>query len=55
VQGRHDIICPPVSAWELHKALPGSKLTIVPDGAHSPMDPGMAAALVQAAEEFKAL
>ena len=55
VQGRHDVICPPATAWALHKAMPGSKLTLVPDGAHSPMDPGMAAALVDATEAFKTL
>ena len=53
VQGRHDVICPTVSAFQLHRALPGSELVIVPDGAHSPMDPGMAAALVRATEDFK--
>jgi proline iminopeptidase len=53
VQGRHDVLCPPVSAWDLHKALPGSDLRIVPDGAHSPMDPGMIHELVQASEDFK--
>lgn len=55
VQGRHDIICPMISAWELHKALPRSELRIVPDGAHSPMDPGMVHELVQASEDFKEL
>jgi proline iminopeptidase len=50
IQGRYDIICPPISAWELHQALPNSKLTIVPEGAHSPLDPGMATALVGAAD-----
>jgi proline iminopeptidase len=55
VQGRHDIICPMISAWELHKALPQSELRIVPDGAHSPMDPGMISELVQSAEDFKEL
>ena len=55
VQGRYDIICPMHSAWELHKALPGSELRIVPDGAHSPMEQGMTHELVQAAEDFKAL
>jgi len=53
VQGRHDVICPPISAWDLHKALPGSDLRIVPDGAHSPLDPGMIHELVQASEDFK--
>ena len=55
VQGRHDVICPTLSAWQLHKALPKSDLRIVADGSHSPLDPGMAAELVQAAKDFKAL
>jgi proline iminopeptidase len=55
VQGRYDTICPVISAWELHKALPGSELEIVPDGSHSPMDAGMVSELVRAAEDFKAL
>jgi proline iminopeptidase len=55
VQGRHDIICPTISAWELHKALPKSDLRIIADGSHSPMDPGMAAQLVQATEDFRSI
>jgi len=53
VQGRYDVICPTVQAWDLHQALPASRLTIVPDGSHSPMEAGMAAALVGATEEFR--
>ena len=53
VQGRHDIICPMISAWELHRTLAKSDLRIVPDGAHSPMDAGMIHELVQATEDFK--
>jgi proline iminopeptidase len=55
VQGRHDVLCPPISAWDLHKALPGSDLRIVPDGAHSPLESGMIHELVQASEDFKQL
>lgn len=55
IQGRYDTICPPISAWELHKALPNSTLTIVPDGAHSPVDGGMTAELVKAADDFRSL
>lgn len=55
VHGRYDTICPPISAWELHKALSNSTLTIVPDGAHSPVDGGMTAELVRAADEFRSL
>ncbi len=53
VHGRYDTICPPISAWELHNALPNSSLTIVPNGAHSPLDAGMTAELVMAANEFR--
>lgn len=55
VHGRYDTICPPISAWELHHALPESTLTIVPDGAHAPLDGGMTAELVMAADELRSL
>lgn len=55
VQGRHDIICPTITAWQLHKALPNSDLRIVADGSHSPMDRGMAAELVQASDDFRSI
>ena len=35
INGRHDLICPPVAAWRLHNALPKSKLFIIPDAGHS--------------------
>lgn len=53
VNGRYDIICPSISAWELHRALPKSELSIVADGAHSPLDGGMTEVLVGAANEFR--
>jgi proline iminopeptidase len=55
VQGRYDVICPVVSAWDLHKALPESDLRIVKDGSHSPLDPGMVNELVQATLDFARL
>jgi proline iminopeptidase len=55
IQGRYDIICPVISAWELHHELPNSELLIVPDGGHSPMDAGMIDGLVRASEDFKSL
>ena len=55
VQGRYDVICPASSAWDLHNAMPHSDLRIVTDGAHSPMDTGMARALVEGSEDFKNL
>ncbi len=35
VQGRYDAICPPISAWELSKAMPWAKLKMVPVAGHS--------------------
>ncbi len=55
VQGRYDTICPVRSAYDLHSALPKSKLIIVPTGSHSPLEPPMIKALIKASEEFKKL
>jgi len=38
IQSRYDVICPFVSAYDLHKALPNSKLVISPSGGHSKGD-----------------
>lgn len=35
IQGRYDIVCPPRTAFDLHKALPDSKLYMIPDAGHS--------------------
>ena len=53
VQGRYDMICPALSAWELAQALPNATLDIVSRGAHSPLDPDMAASLRAAADELR--
>ena len=47
VQGRYDMICPPVSAYRLHQAWPGSKLSIVPRAGHALSEPGITAQLVR--------
>ncbi len=53
VQGRYDVVCPPKTAWELHKAWPGSKLILVPDAGHSAHEPGIARALVAATNRYR--
>ncbi len=53
VQGRWDLVCPPQSAWELHRVWPGSRLTFVGDAGHAADEPGISSALVEATEEFK--
>ncbi|MAS42332.1 MAG: prolyl aminopeptidase [Rhodobacteraceae bacterium] len=47
VQGRYDLICPPLSAHLLHKAWPGSQLHMIQDGGHALSEPGIAAKLVE--------
>lgn len=52
VQGRYDMVCPPISAWRLHRAWPGSRLEMIANAGHSAMEPGITAALVAACERF---
>ncbi|MEM9476622.1 MAG: prolyl aminopeptidase [Pseudomonadota bacterium] len=47
VQGRYDMICPPVSARRIHDLWPGSKMVIVPRAGHALSEPGISAQLVR--------
>ncbi|RDI65192.1 prolyl aminopeptidase [Nocardia pseudobrasiliensis] len=53
VQGRHDIVCPAVSAWDLHKVWPNSELHIVDDAGHAASEPGTSHHLVAATDKFR--
>lgn len=53
VNGRHDVITPPITAWKLHKALPKSQIWIVESAGHAGSEPGIAAALVRAVRTFE--
>ncbi len=53
IQGRYDVICPPGTAHRLHCAWPGSVLHMIADAGHAALEPGTAAALVAATEQFK--
>lgn len=55
VQGRYDIVCPIVSADELHRHWPEADYVIVRDAGHSAMEPGIRSALLSATERFKLL
>src|ERR687884_45903 len=41
VQGRYDVVCPLMSAWDLHRAWPEAELQIIPDAGHSMSEPGI--------------
>jgi proline iminopeptidase len=47
VQGKYDLLCPPITAAALHSAWPESTLQIIEDAGHSAFEPGIRAALVQ--------
>ncbi|MEO8485335.1 MAG: prolyl aminopeptidase [Betaproteobacteria bacterium] len=53
VQGRYDVVCPPVTAHALAKAWPGAELVVVPDAGHSVREPGVARELAAAVERLK--
>jgi proline iminopeptidase len=53
VQGGHDVIAPPQSAYRVHRAWPGSVLHIVADAGHSPSETGIRVKVMQAIEQFK--
>jgi proline iminopeptidase len=53
VQGRYDVVCPMVSAWDLHRAWPEAELKVVPNAGHSANEVGIAAELVAANEKLK--
>ncbi len=53
VQGRYDVVCPILSAWELHRAWPEADLRVVPDAGHSATEPGTIHELVSATDRFK--
>lgn len=53
VQGRYDVICPPATAYRLHQAWPEARFHLIGEAGHAAMEPGIAAALVAATEQFK--
>lgn len=52
VQGRYDVVCPVVSAWELARAWPEADLRIVDAAGHSAFEPGNTHELITATDAF---
>lgn len=52
VQGRYDVVCPPVSAWRLKQAWPEAELRIIPDSGHAASEPHTRSALVELTDRF---
>ncbi len=47
VQGRYDMICPPVSAWRLAERWRRADLRLIPQAGHALSEPGISAELVR--------
>ena len=54
VQGRYDLLCPPITATQLHRAWPGSRLILVDDAGHSASEPAIRTCLVTVMDEIAA-
>jgi proline iminopeptidase len=52
---RYDVVCPIVTAWELHKLWPEAEFNIITEAGHTAREVGTTAKLVEAAEKFKTL
>ena len=53
VQGRYDIVCPPVTADALARAWPAAEYIVVPDAGHSVREPGITRELVNAVRRMQ--
>ena len=53
VQGRYDMICPPVSAHRLHRNWPKSRLVFVSRAGHALSEPGISAELVRTMDTLR--
>ena len=53
VQGRFDMVCPPVSAWKLAAGWQKARLWMVPLAGHALSEPGISEALVRATNELR--
>ncbi|MCB1650602.1 MAG: prolyl aminopeptidase [Alphaproteobacteria bacterium] len=55
IQGRYDVICPIITAHQLHDIWPEADYIIIPNAGHSALDPALQSALIQATEHAKTI
>lgn len=53
VQGRYDIVCPMMSAWDLHRAFPEAELNVIDDAGHNCFELGIMDKLLGATDGFR--
>ncbi len=54
VQGRYDMICPPVSAWTLAQHWKRADLRMIPVSGHALSEPGISAELIRVMDGLRA-
>ncbi len=52
VQGRYDMICPPVSAWKINELWPAGEMRMIRNAGHAQSEPGISAELVRVMDEI---
>lgn len=52
IQGRYDIVCPMITAWDLHKKWPEANFHIVSDSGHSMLEEGIRNKLIDCTNKF---
>ena len=55
VQGRADMVCPPVTAYDLRQRLPDARLHMIEGGGHSAAGARLAPALRNAADDMRSV
>ena len=53
VQGRYDMICPPLTAWKLAQGWGRAELKLVPGAGHALSEPGISAELVRITDRLR--
>jgi proline iminopeptidase len=54
VQGRYDVVCPVITAWELAQRWPEAQFKLVTDAGHTAYEPGITHELVTATDHYLA-
>ncbi len=52
VQGRYDVVCPMMTAWDLRRVWPEADFRVVPDAGHSAFEPGITDELIRATDRY---
>jgi proline iminopeptidase len=52
IQGRYDVVCPMITAWDLHKKWPEANFHIVSDAGHSMLEEGIRNKLINCTNKF---